>query len=201
VLDFKRKARRTIMQKIFPACRNMKEYEAFLKSGYEIGVFLEIHISMLKSVQKLAEQHNKKMIYHMDLIHGIRNDDFGTEYLCQEYKPYGLISTKINVILKAKKKGVKAIQRMFLIDSQALENSLKLIEKTRPDFIELLPGAMSWIIEEINNRVDIPIMAGGFVRTTADVENAFKAGAIGITTSNQELWRIYSESIYNNKEE
>ncbi|RFU68280.1 glycerol-3-phosphate responsive antiterminator [Bacillus sp. V59.32b] len=181
------------MQKIFPASRNMKEFEQFLESPYEIGVFLEIHISMLKSVQRLAEQHGKKMIYHMDLIHGIKNDDFGTEYVCQEYNPYGLISTKINVILRAKKKGVKAIQRMFLIDSGALEKSLKLVEKTQPDYIELLPGAMPWIIEEVYSKVNIPIMAGGFIRTEEDVENAFKAGAVGITTSNLKLWRAFSQ--------
>ncbi|CAH0347297.1 glycerol-3-phosphate responsive antiterminator [Bacillus sp. CECT 9360] len=181
------------MQKIFPASRNMKEFEQFLESSYEIGVFLEIHISMLKSVQRLAEQRGKKMIYHMDLIHGIKNDDFGTEYVCQEYNPYGLISTKINVILRAKKKGVKAIQRMFLIDSGALKKSLKLIEKTQPDCIELLPGAMPWVIEEVYSKVNIPIMAGGFIRTKEDVENAFKAGAVGITTSNMELWRSFSQ--------
>lgn len=180
------------MQKIFPASRNMKEFEQFLESPFEIGVFLEIHISMLKSVQKLAEQHGKKMIYHMDLIHGIKNDDFGAEYVCQEFKPYGLISTKINVILRAKKKGVKAIQRMFLIDSGALEKSLRLIEKTQPDYIELLPGTMPWMIAEIYRKVNIPIMAGGFIRTKEDVENAFNAGAVGITTSNLELWRAFS---------
>lgn len=53
------------------------------------------------------------MIYHVDLIHGIRSDEYATEFICQEYNPYGLISTKSNVILKAKQKGVIAIQRIF----------------------------------------------------------------------------------------
>ncbi|WP_110927467.1 glycerol-3-phosphate responsive antiterminator [Bacillus massiliglaciei] len=176
------------MQKIIPASRNMKEFERFLKSPYELGVFLELHISMLKSVQSLARQHNKKMIYHLDLIHGVKSDEAGTEFICQEYKPYGIISTKANVIITAKKKGVKAIQRLFLIDSHALEKSLALVAKTRPDYIELLPGAMPQIIEEIAGTSDIPIMAGGFIRTKQDVEAALQAGALGVTTSDVRLW-------------
>jgi glycerol uptake operon antiterminator len=46
------------------------------------------------------------------------------------------------VILKAKQKGVIAIHRMFLIDSHALERSYRLVEKTKPDYIEVLPGTM-----------------------------------------------------------
>ncbi|OIK07641.1 glycerol-3-phosphate responsive antiterminator [Bacillus sp. MUM 13] len=181
------------MQHIIPASRNMKEFEKFLESPFKIGAFLEMHISQLKSAAALAEQHGKNMIYHMDLIHGIKNDEYGTEYICQEFKPYGLISTKISVIQRAKKKGIKAIQRMFLIDSHALEKSLQLIEKTKPDFIELLPGAMPWIIEEIKSKVDIPIMAGGFIRTRQEAENALNSGAVAITTSNLELWKLYSD--------
>jgi len=80
------------------------------------------------------------MIFHVDLIHGLKNDDYGTEYICQEFSPFGLISTKANVILKAKQRGVLSIQRMFLIDSHALGQSYRLIEKTQPDYIEVLPG-------------------------------------------------------------
>ena len=47
---------------------------------------------------------------------------------------------------------------------------------------------MPWMIEEIKERLDVPILAGGLIRTEADVENAIKAGAAGITTSRKELW-------------
>jgi len=92
-------------QKILPASASMKDFERFLESSYEIGVFLDLHISQLKNVSMMAKQHNKKMIYHVDLIHGIRSDEYATEFICQEYNPYGLISTKSSVILKAKQKG------------------------------------------------------------------------------------------------
>ncbi|MFD0825138.1 glycerol-3-phosphate responsive antiterminator [Neobacillus sp. M.A.Huq-85] len=181
-----------ISQSILPASTNMKEFERFLKSSYEIGVFLDMHISQLKSISVLAKQYGKKMIYHVDLIHGIKNDEYATEYICQEYKPFGLISTKSSVILKAKQKGVIAVQRIFLLDTHALEKSYSLIEKTRPDFIEVLPGAMPWMITEVKERIGIPIFAGGLIRTTAEVQNALNAGATAITTSKRELWDTFA---------
>ncbi|PKG23397.1 glycerol-3-phosphate responsive antiterminator [Niallia nealsonii] len=178
-------------QKIIPASANMKEFEQFLQSDFEIGVFLEIHISQLKNIAAMAKQAGKKMIYHVDLIQGLKSDDFATEYICQEFRPYGLISTKSSVIQKAKQKHVLAIQRVFLLDSHAIEKSIKLVKRTQPDYIEVLPGAMPWMIAEIKEKLDTPILAGGLIRTKEDVGNALKAGAAGITTSKKELWENF----------
>lgn len=183
-----------INQKILPASSNMKEFERFLKSEYEYGVFLDMHIAQLKNVNQMAKEQGKKMIYHVDLIHGIKSDDYAAEYICQEYKPFGLISTKRSVILKAKQKGVIAVQRIFLIDSHALEKSYKLIEKTRPDFIEVLPGAMPWMIKEVKDRLNTPILAGGLIRNEREVQDALHAGATAITTSKIELWDSFNRN-------
>ncbi|WP_077213624.1 glycerol-3-phosphate responsive antiterminator [Bacillus dakarensis] len=177
-------------QKILPASSSMKEFEKFLNSPYEIGVFLEMHIAQLKNISQMAKQYGKKMIYHVDMIHGIKNDDYATEYICQEFKPYGLISTKSSVILKAKQKGVVAVQRIFLIDTHALEKSYRLMEKTQPDYIEVLPGAMPWMIQEVKERLQTPIFAGGLIRTADEVHNALNAGATAITTSKTDLWDL-----------
>ncbi|CEG25491.1 glycerol-3-phosphate responsive antiterminator [Bacillus sp. B-jedd] len=180
-------------QRILPALTNMKDFEHFLHSSFEIGIFLEVHIAQLKHVRGLAELHGKKMFYHIDMIQGIKSDDYSTEFICQEYKPYGVISTKPSVIIKAKQKGVYAIQRIFLIDSHALEKSYRLIEKTKPDFIEVLPGAMPDLIKEVKQKVNIPLLAGGFIRTSKDIDLALEAGAAGVTTSNKSLWRDFNK--------
>lgn len=179
-------------QKILPASSSMKEFEIFLKSSYEVGVFLDLHIAQLKNVHQMAKSANKKMIYHMDLINGIKGDDYATEFICQEFNPYGLISTKKSVILKAKQKGVLAIQRIFLIDSHALVNSYNLVKKTKPDFIEVLPGSMPWMIKEVKEELDTPIFAGGLIRTVEEAENALNAGATAITTSKTDIWKAFS---------
>ncbi len=181
-------------QVILPAVRHMKDFEKILESSYEYGVFLDTHIGQLKSIYSTANKHKKKMFLHADLIQGLKNDEYATEYLCQEIKPFGLISTRTSVILKAKQKGVLAIQRIFLLDTNALEKSYALLEKTQPDFIEVLPGAMPKIIAEVYERTKIPILAGGLIRTVTDVEQAIKAGATAITTSNQDLWNHYQKN-------
>lgn len=175
-------------QKILPACSSMRDFEAFLKSPYEIGVILEIHMTQMKNIGKMAEENGKKIIYHVDMIHGIKSDNYSTEFICQEYKPYALISTKSNVVMKAKQKGVLSIQRIFLIDSHALQKSYQLLLKTKPDYIEVLPGAMPSIITEVKQKVKIPLIAGGLIRTSEDTEKALAAGAVAVTTSKRELW-------------
>ena len=48
-------------------------------------------------------------------------------------------------------KGITAIQRVFLLDTHALEKSYQLVAKTQPDYIEVLPGVIPHIIAEYLN--------------------------------------------------
>ncbi|WP_026696121.1 glycerol-3-phosphate responsive antiterminator [Peribacillus kribbensis] len=183
------------MQKILPASTSYKDFEKFLESPYEIGIFLDLHIAQLKHVAKMAKEHDKKMIYHVDLIQGLKNDEFGTEFICQEFKPYGVISTKSSVILKAKQKGVLAIQRMFLLDSHALEKTFRIIDRTKPDYVEVLPGLMPWMIKEIKERTHTKIIAGGLIRTVTEAQSILDAGAEFISTSKKEIWAHYASEV------
>ncbi len=68
-------------QKILPASSSMKEFEGFLESPFETGVFLETHIAQLKNIALMAKSHKKKMLFHIDLINGLKNDEYGTEFI------------------------------------------------------------------------------------------------------------------------
>lgn len=52
-----------------------------------------------------------------------------------------------------------------------MEKSCNLLEKTKPDYIEVLPGALTDVIAEVKERTGVPILAGGFIRTVDDVES------------------------------
>ncbi|BBW95875.1 glycerol-3-phosphate responsive antiterminator [Geobacillus sp. FSL W8-0032] len=179
-------------QRVIPAIKTMKQFESFLASRYELAVLLEVHIAQLRSLFDYARRCHKQLIVHTDLVQGLSHDEHAAEYLCQEFRPYGLISTKAGVITKARQKRVLAVQRIFLLDSHALEKSYQMIAKTNPDCIEVIPGAMPHIIREVKERTGKPIYAGGLIRTTDDVERALEAGAAAVTTSNETLWRHYS---------
>nr|WP_269719686.1 MULTISPECIES: glycerol-3-phosphate responsive antiterminator [Bacillus] len=175
-------------QTIIPAIRNIKEFNQFLQSNYQVGIFMDFHIAQMKSLYEVARQHEKKMILHVDKVNGIKADEYGTEFICQEFKPYGIISTKSNVIMKAKQKGVISIQRIFLIDGSSIEKNIKLFQKTDPDFIEILPGVIPKAIESIRMRANKEVLTGGLIETREEVRSAIVAGATAVTTSKQELW-------------
>ncbi|MEB3102269.1 glycerol-3-phosphate responsive antiterminator [Ferviditalea candida] len=178
-------------QKVLPAVRSLKDFDKFMKTAYDSFVVMDIHVVQLKGIQKIVKNSGKKMLLHADLIHGLKNDEYAAEFLCQDFRPAGLISTKSKVILKARQKGVLAIQRVFLLDSNALEKSYGLIGTTQPDYIEVLPGCIPHIIKEVRERTGKPVLAGGLIRSVDDVHNALDAGAAAITTSNTELWEQF----------
>ncbi|WP_154306690.1 glycerol-3-phosphate responsive antiterminator [Metabacillus lacus] len=180
-------------QKILPAIRNMKQFDHFLRSSYTYGVLLETQLAQLRSLVREAGKHEKKLLIHVDLIQGLKHDEYAAEYLCQEIRPAGLISTRSNVIIKAKKKKLYAIQRMFLLDNSAFEKSLELIERHKPDYIEVLPGIAPGLVKLVKERTNIPVFAGGFITTATEVKQALEAGAAAVTTSDTKLWKEFEQ--------
>lgn len=178
-------------QKILPAVRGMKDFEQLIESKFNYIVLLDSHVGKLRSIVNFAKSRNKKILLHADLVHGLKSDEYAAEFLCQEIKPAGLISTRNNIIQTAKKQGVLAIQRLFLLDSIALETSFKQIDRSKPDYIEVLPGVIPDMIREVKNETGIPIFAGGLIRTVQEAETAVAAGAEAVTTSRKDLWKTF----------
>jgi len=177
-------------QVVLPAVNKPKDIEIVMRSSLTHMVLLGGHIAQLKQIVQLTKAHQKQVLLHADLIDGLKNDDYGVDYIMQEIAPLGIISTRANVVARAKQKGLLAIQRMFLLDSDALERSYAIVNKTKPDYIEVLPGIIPDMIKEVFERTQTPIIAGGLIRTEQDVNAAYKAGASAITTSRQELWKL-----------
>ena len=80
------------------------------------------------------------------------------------------------------------ILRFFIIDSMAFENISKQCHLVKADFIEILPGVMPKIIKKICKMGNIPVIAGGLVMDKEDVMAALSAGAISVSTTNQDVW-------------
>jgi glycerol uptake operon antiterminator len=175
-------------QSLIPVSKNKSQYELFLKSSYEFGVYLDTELTQLKPISQLAKEYNKKVLINTDLIQGLKNDEYSIEYICQEIKPYGIISTRPRVITKAKQRNMLTIQRIFLHDSHALEKSYAIAHKTQADYLEILPGIIPSIINKITREVNIPILAGGLVTTKEELNCALNAGARAVTSSHVPLW-------------
>jgi len=176
------------LQAVLPAVSKIKDVEAVIASPLQYMVLLGGHIGQLKSVVDLAKAHGKHVLLHADLVHGLKNDEYAADFLCQSIAPAGLISTRANVVLRTKQRGLIAIQRMFLIDSEAMERSYRMIEKSNPDYIEVLPGIIPEAIAEVKEQTGIPVIAGGLIKSEQHIDTALRAGATAITTSRKELW-------------
>ncbi|MCF8567537.1 glycerol-3-phosphate responsive antiterminator [Alicyclobacillus tolerans] len=178
----------TLRQRIIPAARSIKDIETAVHMGFEYLVMLQIHLSQVKYVTQFAHEHKTKIFLHADLIQGLRADESGAQYLCQDVKPDGLISTHAHVVSTAMKRGIIGVQRVFLLDSQSLETTYRVVDSVHPDYLEVLPGLLTPVIREITQKTGLPVLAGGFLRSKEDVNRAIEAGAVAVTTSDHTLW-------------
>ncbi len=76
-------------QTVLPAVKTMKDFEKAAESEHEFIVILDMHLSKLASIKKLAREANKQLILHADLIQGLKSDRAAAEFLCQVIKPAG----------------------------------------------------------------------------------------------------------------
>lgn len=175
---------------IIPAIRDIKEYEKVLESEHPMIALLETRLSQLDSLVKYAHKRGKKVLVHADLVQGLKSDEYGIEFLVNNVKVDGVISTKGSVISLVKKHQITAIQRLFALDSYALEHNLEMCKRIKPDYIEILPGIIPGIIKQVQGETGIPVIAGGLIRTEQEVKEAFENGAKAVTTSEDQLWDL-----------
>ncbi len=137
-----------------------------------------------------VQDEGKVCIVHIDLIEGLSNREIAVDGLLKLSRPDGIISTRAGLIRRAQSLGVLAIQRAFLIDSLSLRSLLAQVEANRPDYVELLPGIIPSIIQELADKIEVPIIAGGLIRSKQDVMQALKAGVIAVSTTSEEVWKM-----------
>ena len=143
----------------------------------------------LPQIMKECKEYNKLVFLHIDLIKGIGRDREGVIYLAKKELCNGIVSTKSNLIEVAKKEGLIAIQRLFLLDSVALKTGEQLLKHHQPDAIEILPGiAAPYFIEHIYKRLLCPVIAGGLISNKKEIEELFQKGVLAVSTSRKELW-------------
>jgi len=74
---------------------------------------------------------------NVDLVGGVSADASGLRFLSGRVE--GIISTHRHVVELAKQAGPFTIHRLFAIDSGAVERGVKLIRRSQPHCVEILP--------------------------------------------------------------
>ncbi|MFZ5969659.1 MAG: glycerol-3-phosphate responsive antiterminator [Bacillota bacterium] len=173
---------------IIAAVNHPEKLEQAIQSPCEIVFLMTGSIFDLKNTVERVKSNGMDIYIHIDLMDGFSKDEVALRYIHDAIKPDGIITTKANLIKIAKKLDMFVIQRLFILDSLSLETGIKSIHVTKPDAIEILPGIMPKVIQQIHEETRIPIIAGGLIKDKDDIIQSLKAGAIGISTSSPNVW-------------
>jgi glycerol uptake operon antiterminator len=126
---------------------------------------------------------------NVDMVGGVAADPSGIRFLSREVD--GIISTHRHVVELAKGNGIMTIQRLFAIDTSAVERGLKVLRQAGPDAVEILPGlAFPEIVESYRAALNKPVLAGGLIKDRATASRILRAGAAGVSTSDHHLWKL-----------
>lgn len=172
---------------VIAAARSDGETLAALKSSVPAVFMLKADILTFGAI---AAQKGKKRLYvHVDMAEGVGKDKKGLEWL-KNAGADGVISTKNHMIQLAKEMGLGTVQRFFIIDSHSVATALDIVESTRPDYAELMPGILPKAVKSFVEKTKTKIIAGGLIESKADVFAALSAGADGVSTGKSELWNM-----------
>ena len=124
---------------------------------------------------------------HLDLVDGVRADVQGVAWLARSGAD-AIITSHGRLMTAIRAEGVIAIQRLLLSLRTHLDSAVTAVARARPDIIEILPGVLLPSLAPVLPQFDVPLLAGGFIRTDEDARAVLAAGADGITTSAEDLW-------------
>ena len=173
---------------VVPAVRGSDSALEAALAGEHPAIFV-LGGDIFKVLGRIGSESRRPRIYvNVDLVGGIAPDASGLRFLSRHVE--GIISTHRHVIELAKASGLITIQRLFAIDSGAVERGLNLIRRAEPQFVEILPAlAYLEIADRYSEVLDLPVLAGGLLKSLEDISAILEAGAVGVSTSHQGLWR------------
>ena len=161
----------------------------------EIQVIFVLYgdVCTIPEILERIKAAGKKAMVHIDLIAGLSAKEISVEFIARQTRADGIITTKPALVRLAKELGIFAVLRFFVIDSLALKNIENLEMQcgtSRPDFIEVLPGVMPKVLGRIAKVSRIPMIAGGLITEKEDVIAALSVGAIAVSSTNQDVWKL-----------
>lgn len=173
---------------VIAAVKDEEGLEKSLRTDCRIIFILYGNICSLTTIVEKIKSRDKLAIVHADLVQGLSAKTEAIDYIKNNTKADGILSTKGNLVKHATDIGLIGILRNFIIDSIAMENVNKQVELAHPDMIEIMPGIMPEIIEKLKNEIKLPLIAGGLISDKKDVIAALSAGADAVSTTKEELW-------------
>jgi glycerol uptake operon antiterminator len=180
--------------KMVAAIKEPKYLERAIEYKHNLSAVLLMTGTILtvKRYVDFIQSQGLPVILHVDKIGGLQMDNDGIEFIKRNVKPSAIVTTKTAVIKKAKAVGLHVIQRVFLIDTDVYKNLHKDAAQNQivADMIEIMPCRAPDFLEKLTKVSPVPVITGGLLHLPEHAKEALAHGAMAITTSNVEIWKL-----------
>ncbi|MBQ1431049.1 MAG: glycerol-3-phosphate responsive antiterminator [Anaerovoracaceae bacterium] len=175
------------LKKVVASVRTDDEFKAALRSDAKVIFLQNTSITNADEQIRLAHDYGKTVFIHTDFMEGIGKDKAGLQYL-RKLGCDGMLSTRTGMIRHGKDVGLLTVQRFFIVDTHSVDTAIDSIKIGKPDFVEIMPGVIEKTIKRFASEVDTPVIAGGLINKTEEVDQALSSGAVAVSTGQSSLW-------------
>ena len=179
------------LARLYPVATAIKapeDVETALLSDAQLLFVLKGDAFQLAPLITRAHKLGKGVVVHVDLVGGIGKDRAGIQYM-RQMGVDAIITSRSHLVAAGRAEGLMTIQRLLLVDDTALETGARTIARSLPDVVEVLPGIIfPQVAAHLRYLLPGPFIAGGFIRTAADVRSVQNAGGILSSSSTSDLW-------------
>ncbi|MEF2967105.1 glycerol-3-phosphate responsive antiterminator [Paenibacillus sp. M1] len=148
------------------------------------------HIGNIEEYISRLHDAGKLVYVHLEMIAGLGKDAHSVAYLGDKFKADGIVTTKSGAVSAARHAGIKSIQRIFAIDTAAVNTAVRMINSTNPDEVELMPGLMPRVTRELKGMINQPLIVGGLIRHEHEMAEALASGADYISSGDPLIWNF-----------
>ncbi len=176
---------------IIAAVKNMEDLKlACSLEEIRVVFILFGDVCSIREIVQEIKKAGKIAMVHLDLINGLSSKEIVVDFIQKYTEADGIISTKASLVKRGKELQMFTVLRYFLLDSMAYENIKQQQYSVKPDFVEVLPGVMPKVIEKVCKKSKTPIIAGGLISDKESLVAALSAGAMAVSSTNHEVWKM-----------
>jgi glycerol uptake operon antiterminator len=176
--------------KTIPAIENRVQF-AHVFDMPQIGAVALRHCNLFEFAPLLERAHRQQRAVYVNIDHieGIHADAAGFSYLAHQLYCAGIISSNPRTLLLAKQAGMETIQRIFAADSTGLHTALESVDTASVDVLDISPAlVIPHLLPYLDEPLPLPVIGSGLIHTRQQVQEALRAGAVGVIVTRSDLW-------------
>ncbi len=170
------------------AAASFENAKEAVQSEAGIVLLMKCSITELMSDDFVALSRGKPMLIHHDFLAGLNDEHDAFQFLKRYVDPAGIVSTKGKVVRAARRAGIPAILRVFLIDLTSFFRTVDGVHESDPDAIEVMPGIAPQVLRRFREYLSLPIVLGGLFTSKEEMTSAFAHGANAVSVGSSRLW-------------